>query len=256
VQPTLIALVKRLSRHRLLPLLRNEEAFMPNSPEPTETDATELLVRKYELLKQEALVVFGFYKGHIKSFQIMVGVIVSAVGITSAVKNSPLLEVNEVNWWIWLIGATIFWAVVQYLAFDILDSLYHLVLLGERLYVLENCINKAYGKTLLIWESRIVPKYLAEPMPSKGVINPNVVSSVLGILLLGVTAALPGYIYYKILNHHRIAAWIAIIFSVLPVAFYGYCYWKVLRKTRGLVRTEIEQLIEKPLDKPQSSSSA
>jgi hypothetical protein len=204
-------------------------------------DVVAILMQKYSLLRQEVWLHIGYFKGHIAKFQLMGSALLAAGAYI--LSNSKLYPSSE-NWWVWWLGTTIVPVMCHYLIFDIIESQYAMILLGERLATLEEEINEKVGRQLLIWESLVSPLFWQGLRPMPGVINPDWFLSLFGFIIASFDAvAVPSLLYsilWKDRDPHSLGMCAAIFCGVgLMVFSMGaslYCAWRVLLRMRGKPR--------------------
>jgi hypothetical protein len=219
----------------------------------SELDATtEILLRKYALLRQEIWLHIGFFKGHVTKFQ-LAGTAILAAGayVLSHVELLP----NRENWWVWWFAVTLFPVMCNYLAFDIIESQYAIILIGERLATIEEEINRSVGRRLLIWETMVSPTFWQGIRPMKGVINPDWFLSVFGgMIALSDAVVIPTLLYRILWNVGANGVWrraaliLGVMLAVGGLAITLVCAWRVLLRMRGKPRTLFRQMLAKEID--------
>lgn len=223
--------------------------------DPKQTEINDLLMRKYTLLKQEALIVMGFYKHHKTSFQLLV---TGVLGVLGLVATQKIPEPSAGNWFLWWAFATLLWVVVLYLAFDVWETQYHMALLGERLATIEQRLNRNLSERVFIWETGVPPKYWTRFKPLPSLVNPDWFLSAWGAALFLLTAVIaPGYIYFRLWNlldapGERLARAIILAGFISSVAcslvsiLIGI---QVLLRMRGQIRNDFNKMLSTPLDR-------
>jgi hypothetical protein len=210
-------------------------------------DVLKVLLQKYSLLRQEVCLHIGYFKGHVAKFQLM-GSALLAAG-TYVLAHSSLFP-SEDNWWIWWLGATIIPVMCHYLIFDIIESQYAMILLGERLAVLEEEINEKLGRRVLIWDSLVSPLFWQGIRPMPGVLNPDWFLSFFSLIIAFFDAiAVPSLLYFllwRVRNVHSLVMVAAVLCGIGFMAFSMclslFCAWRVLLKMRGKPRVLFRQM--------------
>jgi hypothetical protein len=151
-------------------------------------DIADLLFKKYSLLKSEIHLHMSNYKKHSKSVQVVATAIYAAVSyLIVEGKFVP----NDSNVLIWAAGLFLATSLLCYFVYDILDTLYDINVLGERMIILEENINEVAEHDLLIWERKISAKVHSQH-PFPGVVAPFVMVQIyIGIMLVLVLLAFP-----------------------------------------------------------------
>jgi hypothetical protein len=217
----------------------------------SESDILKILMQKYALLKQEVCLHIGYFKGHVAKFQLMGSALLAAGAYI--ISNSKILYPGRENWWIWWLGTTILPVMCHYLIFDIIESQYALILLGERLATLEEEVNERVGRRLLIWDSLVSPLFWQGPRPMPGVINPDWFLSLYGLIIAFFDAvALPSLLYgmlWRVRDSSslgmRAAIFCGIGFMALSMSVSLYCAWRVLLRMRGKPRVLFRQMTQR-----------
>ena len=115
-------------------------------------DIADILFKKYTLLKTEIHLHIGNYKKHSKHIQLVATAIFAAVSYLIVEKH---FEPSDSNILIWAAGIFLATSLLCYFVYDILDSVYDINVLGERMIILEKEINEVSGRNLLVWETEI-----------------------------------------------------------------------------------------------------
>ena len=116
----------------------------------SETDTIELLFKKYSLLKSEIHLWMTSYRSHVKNMQFVVSSLIAGTGYLIVDNKYP--PTND-RMFVWISGIFVAVNVVFYLVYSVYDSIYHQMVIGERMATLESNINDLAHKNLLIWES-------------------------------------------------------------------------------------------------------
>jgi len=212
--------------------------------EPSKVDAEVvigLLMQKYSLLKHEICLHIGYYKGHVAKFQLMGSALVAAGAYVLA--HAEFLP-SAKSWWFWWIGATLVPVMAHYLIFDIIESQYAMILLGERLATLEEELNEHVGRQLFIWESLGSPLFWGPLRPMPGVINPDWFLTFFGLIIALFNALIVPLLLYWMLwlkissgaPEKRVAVLLGGSFAVLSMLLSIYCTWRVILGMRGKPR--------------------
>jgi hypothetical protein len=133
-------------------------------------DLLTVLMQKYSLLKQEAWEYIKHYKSHVVYLQIVATAVFAVVAF---LLSHPQLKPTPASWFYWWIGATLLTTVSNYLLLHNMDALYQLIMLGQRMAILERRINSLLHTHALMWETEIVPTFYQDLHPVKGITNPN-----------------------------------------------------------------------------------
>ena len=121
-------------------------------------DVADLLMKKYGYLRIEVMFHLQSVKSHARYFQVFMGG--SLVAIWYVVSNLPNKEILQEflnlgiskEYLLVLLMVTIT-TVSYYFVFDLLDSFYSMMLVGARLWMIEEQINNLGRHPFLIWES-------------------------------------------------------------------------------------------------------
>ncbi|HZF11899.1 MAG TPA: hypothetical protein VFE33_24195 [Thermoanaerobaculia bacterium] len=206
----------------------------------------DLLMRKYSLLKQEVWAHIGFYKAHVARFQLMGTAILAAAAY---VISNPATVPNNKNWWLWWLATTLFPVMANYLIFDIIESQYAMILLGERMATIEEDVNRIAGCRLLIWETFGAPMFWQSFRPMPGVINPDWFLSSFGLIIAtSMAVVIPSFLYYLLWNvsggstrHASVIAGLVIMIAAMAASV--SCCLKILLSTRGKPRAFFRQIL-------------
>jgi hypothetical protein len=167
---------------------------MPEQNRLEKKDLVDLLFRKYSLLKSEVHLQMTYYKRHARSVQI-VATAVSAAASYLIVENK-FAPTND-NLLVWSLGLLVALSVLCYFIYDILDCLYDINILGERMAVLEKQINDIAESNLLIWETKVSERVHVPPIPMRGVLPPYVMlQTYITILLTLVLLLFPNLVAF------------------------------------------------------------
>ncbi|HEV7516558.1 MAG TPA: hypothetical protein VGR07_09690 [Thermoanaerobaculia bacterium] len=223
------------------------------APTDREHDITvDLLMRKYSLLKQEVWLHIGFYKAHVARFQLMGTAILAAAAYVIA--HAELLPTQQ-NWWLWWLATTLIPVMANYLTFDIFESQYAMILLGERMATIEEDINRIVGRRILIWEVFGSPKFWEDFRPVPGVINPDWFLGSLGMIIaIYIEILVPAILYFFLwcLAEGWTQHAIVIAGALLTVTLFSvstYCGLKILLGMRGKPRAFFRAMLSAPLEK-------
>lgn len=210
---------------------------------------SDVLLRKYELLRQELWLHIGFFKGHVTKFQ-LVGTALLAVG--AYVLANKELRPGVENWWVWWLGINIIPIFCSYLAFDLIESQYAIILIDERLATIEDDINSQLGRRVLIWETAVSPLFWQKFRPIPGVINPDwFLGAFGGAFVVFYTFVVPILLYYtlwlvpQLSLLRRAAVLIGVTVAVASVVAIVFCARHVLVGMRGKPRIAMREMIEK-----------
>ncbi len=145
---------------------------MPESTEDKllKKDIVELLFKKYSLLRSEVNIRITDFKQHSKNVQVVVAALFAAAGYL--MEHQSFRPTNE-NMFAWLAGLAIAISLIYYRVYDILDSIYEMNTLGERMAQLEKQMNEIAEMNLLMWEIKVSPRMHSQFKPLPGVIAPS-----------------------------------------------------------------------------------
>jgi hypothetical protein len=166
----------------------------------------DVLKEKYALLKQEVWAYIGFYKAHVRNLQLIGGAVLAA-GVF--LLSNPSIHPDGGNWWLWLVGVLSLSALANYLLLDVTDAVYQLVLLGQRMIMIEERVNTLLGRQVLLWESKVVPLFYGpQPAPIGRLVNPSWLFNLYGmvvtlVLAVGVPALCYWYLFTKVSSAPR-----------------------------------------------------
>ena len=212
----------------------------------------DLLMKKYVLLKQEIYLHSGYYKSHIKSFQLLMGGLMAFFGF---VLSGKIPTPSEANWWLWWGFATFLWVVVQYLVFDLWEAQYAIMLISARIATIEEMINSRFRKRLLVWESLITPKYFSSIEPSPGITNPSFMMGLWGFIIIFSTGVfLPNLVYYALWPlladkpYARTLIFASGFFSIGFTCLSAYVGANVMLRMRVRARVDCELFLSIPLE--------
>jgi hypothetical protein len=226
---------------------------MNNSRRCEETVVTKVLLEKYKLLKQEAFLQSGYFKSHTRTFQFVVTGVLTIVGFSLS-KQLPMP--SAATWSSWWTFATMLWIAMHYLVFDLFESQYHLSILVERLATIEERLNQELGERVLIYETKICPRYWSVFHPTGNVINPEwFLSAFACALVLFCAVIIPISIYLQLLDI-AVASnsdWRAIfasagLFCSVACALLTMFVGRKVLFSRGHLRRHFEEMLQEPLD--------
>lgn len=229
----------------------------------TEAQVADLLMKKYCALRAEIVLHIGFYKAHVRNFQLLAGALLASGGFVLA--NKLLLLPSADTWFVWCVGLFALSLTSNYLLLDVIDPQYALLLLAERLATIERELNEIAGRRLFIWESGATSRAYSGVFPFSKVLNPHILIAVCGMFLfLTMALAIPGYGYFLVYTNHAPASnyavlpvlGVVIVASVILTAGTAYSIFSVLLLMRGKPRAYFETLIAAPLVQSHSDSGA
>ena len=215
----------------------------------------DLLFRKYCLLKQEVWLYIGFYKSHVRNFQIGAGALLAAFYY---LLSNPSFQPSASNWGAWLAFGVLICVVANYLLLDVLDALYQLILLGQRMTIIEDQLNRLHDTRVLFWETCVVPRFYGKAFPVRGVPNPNAPFSFSGLMLvIAVGLAVPCLILRAIwtlptantASVLRPLVTVAMVFAAALTVYSIYIAFVLLLRMRNRVRPVFLEFSEAPLPK-------
>jgi hypothetical protein len=211
----------------------------------------EILMAKYALLRQEIITHINNYKAHVKYFQIIVGIILALAGLMK-VENSPSLLVNSRT--AWIVAMFFITTVIAYVALDVVQSIYSLIVLGARLATIEEIVNTTANEKILAWESELSGHFHGQLWPMQGVLAPGFFLIVYELFLL--LFGLYGIPIFAILKFwhtplerlclFRTLASIGLFYSSFSLVLIGYCLYASLSRARGEAIEKIRKIIGRP----------
>jgi hypothetical protein len=211
----------------------------------TKKDRADILFRKYALLKTEIHLQIGHFKKHVRNFQLIMSPTLAAV---SYLLINPQYAPTDMNKWVWIASLFVLVTATCYLIYDNLDASYQILVLAERLAMIERIINGLAGQTLLIWESKL-SEHLNTRRPFT-VIHPIWILRYYGIallasLLLVIPCAASYSLWHVALTHSRRAhiAIVILIFYSAGSAILAFVVAKGVEKNaRSAARSAIDNL--------------
>jgi|GEM_PF-6013366 len=147
----------------------------------TDKEKIDLLMAKYSILRQETIASINNYKSHVKYFQIIVGIIIAFVGVSTE-KGGQFTFLNNITFWIFAMFVAT--TVVSYVALDVVQSIYSMMAINARLTVLEEMINTLANERLLAWESELSSLFHGGFTPAPGLIQPGALLIAYEVLLI------------------------------------------------------------------------
>lgn len=111
-------------------------------------DIIDILLREYALLKSEIHLQISSLKRHVRNVQLVVALLLGAVSYVWVDGKLP----PEKHLAIWLIGIPVAVSLVCYLVYDILDAAYQISIVGARMTIIEEEVNRLAGQRILVWE--------------------------------------------------------------------------------------------------------
>jgi hypothetical protein len=165
------------------------------------------------------------------------------------------------NMFVWVIGLLIVICLICYLAYDILDALYDLSILGERMAQLEKRINDIAETNLLIWETKIVEPMHTSWNPFPNAIPPiskwnplpavlppfsmlqSLAAGMLVLVLVGFPTITCWILWHTALTTHILAKQIFIIFDFALVIFLASMMIHIAGGL-GIIRPEVRAMMK------------
>lgn len=221
----------------------------------TDHELVDLLMRQYQVLKQDMLFQMSSYKNHVRNSQI-VGTILIAMG--SFISTTGNYSISDNNKYIWIGGVATITTISYYLIHDVLESVFAVKALEEYLSFLEAQINRVTAKNALLWQSSVADQLWPMSASIKNIKPPiKFLELYQSILILGITVLFPIYVYYKIVaaTQLKIIAttqldWV-LIFWLVALAVYliysAYAARRVWKDVNAKLREEVRQLINQGL---------
>jgi len=218
-------------------------------PEPPIDGASvaSLLMTKLCSLRTEMLSQQVHYRDHVRNFQLMSG---GLLACAAYVLTHPDLLPSPRLWWGWWILTSMIPVVANYLVFDVLESQYAMILLGERLATIEEELNGLVGRRLFVWDSAVTPIFWKGFRPIPGVINPDWFMSIfLGMIVAFTNVSVPLGLYILlgrtgILTTAKVfALTVGVAFAIVSFGASVFGFFKVLMQTRGKPRALIKKLM-------------
>lgn len=213
-------------------------------------------MKKYCALRAEIRLHIGFYKAHVRNFQLLAGGLLTA-GAYILANNVALTPSND-TWLIWCIGLFVLSLTANYLFLDVIDPQYAILTLADRLGTIEHELNRTAGRRILVWESGAAAKAYSGSFPYPKVLNPNIMIAICGMSLFFIMAlAIPGYGYLMVYKNYTSATSVMILPIVIGGIFVSlaltagttYSIFSVLLLMRGEPRAYFEKLLAEPLQK-------
>lgn len=233
--------MNRSSTDRLTALRKKDDSL-------SKKDKADLLMRKYTLLKQEVHLLLGRYKSHVTHVQIILTAIIAVIGLSLA-KDAYFLTSSRMFWI--LITFSII-TIVSYVVFDVIETQYCIIILGARMAILEEMINKLANQNLLTWERKVAGDiYGGSFSPVGDVWHPDYFLSLYLVVLIAASIFLPPvYMAYRFwdspLEHLlllRIAVSSAFLYSLVSAFLMVWVGVGVLVRLRGYARAAMREII-------------
>lgn len=211
-----------------------------------------LLMTKYSILRQETLTCISNYKAHVKYFQIVIGTVIAFFGVSLS-KGGELPFLNSRLFW--LVAMFLVTTVISYIAFDVIQSIYSMMVIGARLAVLEEMINTLANERLLAWESSLSFAFHGPFHPAKGVWQPGWFLVAYEFLLISIGLfAVPLFLYWRFwdspqeyIELFRVLLIAGIAYSVGSVFCMGYSLVGAVRRIGPLARDITRDLTGRPI---------
>jgi hypothetical protein len=170
-------------------------------------EQASVLLHEYDALRTEIVSLIGFYKAHVRNFQILIGALLGILGFALAHAASIAggsdgwLTPTAQNWRLWLGLAVAIPVATGYMVLDIVESAYSLILVSTHLAGVERAVNRIAGTELLTWESKVSPDFWKSFVPRSRVLNPNwLLAGFQTALFLGVNFAMSEWILDQLLG--------------------------------------------------------
>ena len=137
---------------------------------PLESKRVDAWMSQYAISKAEISAQIGFYKVHVRNFQLLLGFVFGAAAFVVA---HPELRPNSSNLTIWYLSVLGVPVIATYLALDVLGPFYIVNLVAERMVVIEWNLNRVLGPRVYVSERYASPVFHRGLRPLPGVINPD-----------------------------------------------------------------------------------
>lgn len=173
---------------------------MPDRPKDVlvKKDKADILFREYSLLKSEIHLQIRYFKNHVKNFQLVASPILAAAAY---LLTSSQFTPSDANKFAWIAALYVIVTATCYLIYDITDASYQILVLAERMSMIERKINALAGQRLLIWESEISERFNAGLHPFTGVLHPTWWMRYYGaVLLSALLFGIPFWASWKLWN--------------------------------------------------------
>lgn len=144
---------------------------------------------QYAISKTEIGAQIGFYKGHVRNFQLVLGAV---VGGGAFIASNPTLRPTSINFAAWYFAVLAIPIIATYLVMDIIGPVYIINLIAERMVVLERRLNEILGRRVYVAETYASSKLHSSVRPLPGVINPDAFLWFFGMIIYGAVSAGPG----------------------------------------------------------------
>jgi hypothetical protein len=215
-----------------------------------DVNISNILMKKYEILRSEILFWYEAVKRQYKFLQIfmagsltVVSYIVLNYSEKQFVTGLATFGVSGEFVLIFIIFSII--TVSYYFCFDVLDSFSSMFVVAARLDTIEEELNKLYNKTILVWESKIQTRTVERFSP------PKVLFAVFQfVLILVYSTAVPLYLCYKLWEKSVISSTIFSMFGLYTVGCFAllvYAYLYTLNPgRRAKVAQKIREFIKEP----------
>ncbi len=185
-------------------------------------DKIAFLIQKYSVLRDESRAYVSLYKSQVKYMQFVVTAVIAAL----SVDLKYLSITTELLFWISILATTI----ISYIAFDSMDSMYNIMVIGSRLSVLEEQINGLAREKILIFET-LISKYHSR-IKVGSVLDPSAFSLGYAFVLicLGILA-IPLYVtFWASTKMNPLFTGLILLYSVTSIVFMIYSAVAIGRK--------------------------
>ncbi|HEV8241498.1 MAG TPA: hypothetical protein VGS57_19200 [Thermoanaerobaculia bacterium] len=153
-----------------------------------EAKRVDAWISQYALCKAEIAAQIGYYKMHVRNFQLLLGAIVGAAAFVAAHPDAQPTSQNRLLWALGVVGIPI---VATYLALDVIGPFYIVNLTAERMVTIEWSLNTLLGPRVYVTERYCSPVFYRGPYPLPGLTNPDAFLWAFGALLYITLSAAP-----------------------------------------------------------------
>lgn len=213
----------------------------------TDHEIVDLLMRQYQVLKQDMLFQMASYKNHVRNSQI-VGTILIAMG--SFISSTGNYSISDNNKYVWIGVVATITTISYYLIHDVLESVFAVKALEEYLSFLEAQINRLTAQNALLWQSSVADQLWPLSESIKNIKPPiKFLELYQSIMIIGITVLFPIYVYYKIIATTHLDR--VLIFWLVALAIYliysAYAARRVWKDVNAKLREEVRKLIRQGL---------
>lgn len=197
----------------------------------------DILMKEYLALRSEIRENSRYYKAHIKTFAVVLTIIVAVFSLG---------EKFGIVWLqsrlIWLLLGFSIPTIVSFIAFDAMETHYAVIAIAARVGCLEEQINKKAETHLLMWET-LSDEFWPARSPLRGVPHPSRYFAAYGFIALCVALfSIPGYLIYHFWANVDYKDYVCTIRTLIVIcsAYSLGCLGLIIYVARGAIRMRKE----------------